>query len=140
MLYQLSYWPTTLRATPGEPGWLPGFPMQRMRTAVPAELLVLDAIRMQAPVLIRCVVAAIALTTGQSDEVPGHMFPCPSPNTKAGAHDRTRTGDLLLTKEVLYRLSYMGPKRLRASALRRPRSGAGNGIRTRDIQLGRLTL
>ena len=26
-----------------------------------------------------------------------------------GAHDRIRTGDLFLTKEVLYRLSYMGP-------------------------------
>jgi hypothetical protein len=24
------------------------------------------------------------------------------------AHDRTRTGDLFLTKEVLYRLSYVG--------------------------------
>ena len=108
MLYQLSYWPTSLRATPGEPGWLPGFPMQRMRTAVPAELLELNAIRMQPPVLVRCVVAAVALATGQSDEVSGHMFPRPSPSTKAGAHDRTRTGDLLLTKEVLYRLSYMG--------------------------------
>jgi hypothetical protein len=26
-----------------------------------------------------------------------------------GAHDRNRTGDLVLTKDVLYRLSYMGP-------------------------------
>ena len=25
-----------------------------------------------------------------------------------GAHDRNRTGDLILTKDVLYRLSYMG--------------------------------
>ena len=25
-----------------------------------------------------------------------------------GAHDRTRTDDLFLTKEVLYRLSYVG--------------------------------
>ena len=25
-----------------------------------------------------------------------------------GAHDRNRTGDLVLTKDVLYRLSYMG--------------------------------
>ena len=25
-----------------------------------------------------------------------------------GAHDRNRTGDLFLTKEVLYRLSYVG--------------------------------
>ena len=26
----------------------------------------------------------------------------------AGAHDRDRTGDLVLTKNVLYRLSYVG--------------------------------
>jgi hypothetical protein len=26
----------------------------------------------------------------------------------AGAHDRIRTGDLILTKDVLYRLSYVG--------------------------------
>jgi stress response protein YsnF len=26
----------------------------------------------------------------------------------AGAHDRTRTGDLVLTKDVLYQLSYVG--------------------------------
>jgi hypothetical protein len=30
------------------------------------------------------------------------------PVDENGAHDRTRTGDLLLTKEVLYHLSYMG--------------------------------
>ena len=26
----------------------------------------------------------------------------------SGAHDQDRTGDLILTKDVLYRLSYMG--------------------------------
>jgi hypothetical protein len=26
----------------------------------------------------------------------------------SGAHDRNRTGDLVLTKDVLYRLSYVG--------------------------------
>ena len=36
--------------------------------------------------------------------------------------------NLFLTKEVLYLLSYVGE------------NGAGNGIRTRDPQLGRLTL
>src|SRR5262245_22479100 len=33
---------------------------------------------------------------------PSRGLPC------RGAHDRVRTGDLFLTKEVLYRLSYMG--------------------------------
>ena len=31
-----------------------------------------------------------------------------TPTHYAGAHNRIRTGDLFLTKEVLYRLSYMG--------------------------------
>ena len=38
--------------------------------------------------------------------------------------------NLFLTKEALYRLSYVG----------RFRSGAGDEARTRDIQLGRLKL
>ena len=35
--------------------------------------------------------------------------------TATGAHDRDRTGDLVLTKDALYRLSYVGkskPKKL----------------------------
>jgi hypothetical protein len=31
-----------------------------------------------------------------------------SSNWRSGAHARIRTGDLLLTKEMLYRLSYVG--------------------------------
>jgi hypothetical protein len=50
--------------------------------------------------------------------------------SKNGAHNRIRTGDLFLTKEVLYLLSYVGLCII----------GAGNGTRTRDPQLGRLTL
>ncbi len=50
---------------------------------------------------------------------------------KNGAHIRTRTGDLFLTKEVLYLLSYVGLNET---------FGAGNGTRTRDPQLGRLML
>src|SRR5687768_5182226 len=45
---------------------------------------------------------------------------------KSGAHVRARTGDLVLTKDVLCQLSYMGPCDLVG--------GAGNGIRTRDPQ------
>jgi hypothetical protein len=32
----------------------------------------------------------------------------PYSEARAGAHARIRTGDLLLTKEMLYRLSYVG--------------------------------
>jgi hypothetical protein len=43
--------------------------------------------------------------------------------------------NLFLTKEALYRLSYVGNNSLTISSI-----GAGDGIRTRDPQLGRLTL
>ena len=72
---------------------------------------------------------------------------------RSGAHDQDRTGDLVLTKDALYRLSYVGPlpaselvrcppRHLLAPepAVRNIRRGAGDGIRTRDIQLGRLEL
>ena len=68
-----------------------------------------------------------------------------------GAHERDGTADLILTKDVLYRLSYMGawsrrifnPQFSGAVILTRnsfEKTGAGNGIRTRDPQLGRLML
>ena len=44
--------------------------------------------------------------------------------------------NLFLTKEVLYQLSYIS----RPLRLLIPSQRAGNGIRTRDIQLGKLTL
>jgi hypothetical protein len=63
------------------------------------------------------------------------------------AHDGIRTRDLFLTKEVLYRLSYMGidpPHPLiffyAPTSPNGPRNGAGDGIRTRDPELGRLAL
>ena len=58
---------------------------------------------------------------------------CPSgrPPVFLQARDRDRTGDLILTKDVLYQLSYTSdPLRTRA----------GDGARTRDPQLGRLML
>src|SRR5258708_35146787 len=33
---------------------------------------------------------------------------CPNIRNRCGAHARIRTGDLFLTKEMLYRLSYVG--------------------------------
>jgi hypothetical protein len=59
----------------------------------------------------------------------------------SGAHDGIRTRDLFLTKEVLYRLSYMGPDFVSTHGSRHDTDyGAGNGIRTRDPELGRLAL
>jgi hypothetical protein len=54
--------------------------------------------------------------------------------------------NLFLTKEALYRLSYVGAISfsdcLCSKATRAPRTkhGAGDEVRTRDIQLGRLKL
>ncbi len=47
-----------------------------------------------------------------------------------GAHDRNRTGDLVLTKDVLYRLSYVG-----LDTFPTPGHGAGDGNRTHAISL-----
>ncbi len=52
--------------------------------------------------------------------------------------------DLFLTKEALYRLSYVGIflfSDFCSKAVRHPeKNGAGDEARTRDIQLGRLKL
>src|SRR6266852_5841102 len=57
------------------------------------------------------------------------------------AHDGNRTHDLFLTKEVLCRLSYVGEPCCSSSNLKpASRTGAGNGTRTRDPELGRLAL
>src|ERR1700682_407392 len=74
-----------------------------------------------------------------------YRVPHPSGRPILKAHDGIRTRDLFLTKEVLYRLSYMGPisSRLLPPLPERWNAafyGAGNGTRTRDPELGRLAL
>src|SRR5690606_15383785 len=59
--------------------------------------------------------------------------PCGNP-ANSGAHEWNRTIDLLLTKEVLYRLSYVSTGNL-FSEPRGRRNGAGDGNRTRTISL-----
>jgi hypothetical protein len=71
------------------------------------------------------VIAPFASVTLKADQVShsvilwstraGSLLPC-------GAHDGNRTHDLFLTKEVLYRLSYVGARfafRLRAGGMER---------------------
>ena len=69
-------------------------------------------------------------------------MPKPGAVTCKQAQERDRTADLVLTKDVLYRLSYLGIEVEMdghwPSAIRK--IGAGNGIRTRDPELGRLAL
>ena len=56
-------------------------------------------------------------------------------SSKTGAHDRNRTGDLVLTKDVLYRLSYVGRLfKLENPSLGVP-DGAGDGNRTHVLSL-----
>ena len=76
-------------------------------------------------------------------------------NSCSGADDRNRTGDLVLTKDALCQLSYIGEISLQfsvvssqnqwrlaeptlASPSSAAKAGAGDGDRTRDQQLGRL--
>ncbi len=58
-----------------------------------------------------------------------YFHPRKTPQANDGAHNRIRTGDLFLTKEVLYRLSYMSLISIERI------SGAGSGNRTRIISL-----
>ena len=50
----------------------------------------------------------------------------------SGAGNWIRTSDLLITNQLLYQLSYASITTLFF--------GAGNGARTRNLQLGRLSL
>ena len=53
---------------------------------------------------------------------------------------RVELVNLFLTKEALYQLSYMGLILKQIKLKREIAHGAGDEIRTRDIQLGRLKL
>src|ERR1700736_4708579 len=64
----------------------------------------------------------------------------PSGHQVFKAHDGNRTHDLFLTKEVLCRLSYVGEPCSSSNLKPASRTGAGNGTRTRDPELGRLAL
>ena len=56
-----------------------------------------------------------------------------------GAHDRIRTGDLVLTKDVLYLLSYVGNLAPTRSATR-AHGPCGNKKRETRIELATLSL
>jgi hypothetical protein len=51
--------------------------------------------------------AGLLLTASSSAGVLLSESRCWTPQLRTRAHDRDRTGDLFLTKEVLYRLSYV---------------------------------
>src|SRR5450830_334712 len=86
-----------------------------------------------------------------------HSAFCASVPFTCRAHDQDRTGDLFITNEVLYRLSYVSttaatlprtdacttatsPALSRQSTIVYRLRRAGDGARTRDIKLGRLAL
>ena len=77
--------------------------MQLMGSAELAVFLHLQTILHGPFVLGRRIIPLLAIRTGQGNNI-SHDKP-PSIN---GAHDQDRTGDLILTKDVLYRLSYVG--------------------------------
>ena len=88
--------------------------------------------------------ASPAIGAGGSDRRPP---PVPEPRrvrgaglrlrtTEAGADDRTRTGDLVLTKDALYLLSYIGP----SSHGRRPAPGRPRAFLAADRRRGASAL
>ena len=78
------------------------FLVQDVGPAGGAELLQRELLRRLLLVLGARVVLPLAGVADQGDQI-AHVVPL-------GAHDRIRTGDLFLTKEVLYRLSYVGKR------------------------------
>jgi hypothetical protein len=85
-----------------------------MAAAPAAEFLELQALGGLLLVLRRDVVPALAFGARQGDVVSHNQI-----SNNAGADDRDRTGDLVLTKDVLCQLSYIGlpaPGRLRPGA------------------------
>ena len=63
--------------------------------------------------------------------MPGRYF---------GAHDRTRTGDLLLTKEVLYLLSYMGQNPVWTTEIRTENTAHGDLERETGLEPATFSL
>ena len=123
--------------------------MDGVGAAARAEFLDREFLGLALLVPARRVVTALTAVARKSDKVSHQRL-----NPKAAdaalnheslkAHDGNRTRDLFLTKEVLYRLSYMGvpcaTPSFKSPAVRTARFGAGNGTRTRDPELGRLAL
>jgi hypothetical protein len=94
-----------------------GLTMKRMRPTARTELLDREFLGLTLLVLGGRVIAPLASVACQPYQV-SHLKPssqvfgglrCHEWRLKSKAHDGNRTRDLFLTKEVLYRLSYMGP-------------------------------
>src|SRR5579883_1595843 len=86
--------------------------MRRMGATTRAELL--DRELFGLPLFVACgrIITPFASVALQANQVPHQLSPRQrrrsSPRTLGKAHDGNRTHDLFLTKEVLYRLSYVG--------------------------------
>jgi hypothetical protein len=74
-----------------------------MGTAELAVLFHLQPILHGPFVLGRRVITLFTVCASQCNNISHDQTPCFN-----GAHDQDRTGDLILTKDVLYRLSYVG--------------------------------
>jgi hypothetical protein len=81
-----------------------GFPVQRVTTACLAVFFYLKAVLHRSFVFRRRIITVLALRTCEYNDIShkNHLI------VNNGAHDQDRTGDLILTKDVLYRLSYVG--------------------------------
>lgn len=81
--------------------------MDGVRPATWAELLDHELIGLPLLIFGGRIIAPLATVACKSDQVSNH-FGTPCLIWRFGAHDGNRTRDLFLTKEVLYRLSYVG--------------------------------
>src|SRR5262249_25742471 len=118
------------------------FAMHRVTATARAELLDGKLLGLTFFVPAGIVVPPLAPVASKPDQFSNccHLV---SSHSNCKAHDGNRTRDLFLTKEVLCRLSYMGPQEHRWKLPICPHlrsTGAGNGTRTRDPELGRLAL
>jgi hypothetical protein len=94
--------------------------MRGMISTARAEFLDRELLGLPLFVLARCVVTSLATVTLKANQVSHSsilheklsarfsLLPADRPGKRMKAHEGNRTLDLFLTKEVLYRLSYVG--------------------------------
>jgi hypothetical protein len=102
--------------------------MHGMRAAGRAEFLDRELLRLALLVAGGVVIAAFATVARQADQVSHVGLPLPL-RDQFKAHDGNRTRDLFLTKEVLYRLSYMGKPSTLPNVPHAPRAAHWSGKR-----------
>src|SRR5262249_10281184 len=153
LLYQLSYWPASAakackcNALPPNSLVLLGLAMQRVLALMTAELLQLELLRHGLLVLVRRVIPTLALGALQHDDFSSlarHSLTSnlmePSTRFELVTPSLPRTCSTPELRGLVVRRSWfvVGRDHDELPTTNDARHGAGDGIRTRDQQLGRL--